>query len=133
MNVRETLKANAAGQLEIGGCDTLELAKSFGTPLYVFDEDYIRAMMRIYRNTIAKEYGGNGNVLYASKAFSCLAMYAIAKQEGIGCDAVSGGELFTALKAGFNPGDIYVHGNNKTVEELRQSVSAGGGGVVIYL
>lgn len=131
MNVRETLKANAAGHLEIGGCDTLELAKSFGTPLYIFDEDYIRAMMRIYRNTIAKEYGGNGNVLYASKAFSCLAMYAIAKQEGIGCDAVSGGELFTALKAGFNPGDIYVHGNNKTVEELRQSVSAGVGGIVI--
>lgn len=131
MNSRKTLKANAAGHLEIGGCDTLELASEFGTPLYVYDEDYIRTMMRVFKNTIIREYGGHGNVLYASKAFSCLAMYCIAKQEGIGCDAVSGGELYTALKAGFNAADIYVHGNNKTREELIQAVEAGVGGIVI--
>lgn len=131
MNTRQTLKANAAGHLEIGGCDTLELAKKFGTPLYVYDEAYIRSMMRVFKNTLEEHYGGRGNVLYASKAFSCLAMYRIAKQEGIGCDAVSGGELYTALKAGFNAADIYVHGNNKSYEELVQAVEAGVGGVVI--
>ena len=131
MNSRNTLKENSAGHLEIGGCDTLELAKEFGTPLYVYDEDYIRTMMRVFKNTINKNYAGRGNVLYASKAFSCLAMYVIAKQEGIGCDAVSGGELYTALKADFNAADIYVHGNNKTYEELVQAVEAGVGGIVI--
>ncbi|MCM1545550.1 MAG: diaminopimelate decarboxylase [Clostridiales bacterium] len=131
MNSRNTLKANAAGHLEIGGCDALRLAERFGTPLYVYDEQYIRNMMRVFKDTIDKYYGGNGNVLYASKAFSCLAMYRIAEQEGIGCDAVSGGELYTALKAGFNAKNIYVHGNNKTYEELVQAVEAGVGGVVI--
>lgn len=131
MNFRDTLKANGKGYLEIGGCDTLELAEKFGTPLYVYDEAYIRAMMRVFKDTIDENYGGHGNVLYASKAFSCLAMYRIAKQEGIGCDAVSGGELYTALKAGFDAADIYVHGNNKTYEELVQAVEAGVGGIVI--
>ena len=100
MNQRETLKINAQGHLEIGGCDAVDLAKQFGTPLYVFDEKYIRDMMSIYRDTIAKEYDGNGLVLYASKAFSCMAVYKIAEQEKIGVDVVSGGELYTALKAG---------------------------------
>ncbi len=131
MNSRNTLKANAQGHLEIGGCDTLQLAEKFGTPLYVYDETYIREMMRVFKNTINSEYSGNGKVLYASKAFSCMAMYRIAKQEGIGCDAVSGGELYTALKAGFNASDIYVHGNNKTYDELVQAVDAGVGGIVI--
>ncbi len=131
MNARSTMKANGKGHLEIGGCDTLELVKTYGTPLYVYDESYIRTMMRVYKDTIAKEYGGNGKVLYASKAFSCLAMYKIAQKEGIGCDAVSGGELYTALKAGFNPSDIYVHGNNKTLYELTEAVEAGVGAIVI--
>lgn len=131
MQFRSTLKANGANHLEIGGCDALELAERYGTPLYVYDEDYIRKMMRVFRNVIENEYGGNGKVLYASKAFSCLAMYKIAKQEKIGCDAVSGGELFTALKAGFNAQDIYVHGNNKTLSELNESVDARVGGIVI--
>ena len=131
MNSRKTLKANAAGHLEIGGCDALALAKEFGTPLYVYDEAYIRSMMRVFKETLNKDYAGHGNVLYASKAFSCLAMYRIANQEGIGCDAVSGGELYTALKAGFDATDIYVHGNNKTYDELVQAVEAGVGGIVI--
>lgn len=131
MNTRETLKVNSQGHLEIGGCDTLELAKKFSTPLYVYDEDYIRKMMRVFKRTIEQEYDGNGNVLYASKAFSCLAMYKIAKDEKIGCDAVSGGELYTALKAGFDAKNIYVHGNNKSVEEITEAVEAGVGGIVI--
>ncbi|MCM1438019.1 MAG: diaminopimelate decarboxylase [Roseburia sp.] len=131
MNTRDTLKADSAGHLEIGGCDCLKLAETFGTPLYVYDEKYIRTMMHVFKRTIDEKYAGNGKVLYASKAFSCMAMYRIASQEGIGCDAVSGGELYTALKAGFNAADIYVHGNNKTYEELVQAVEAGVGGIII--
>ena len=131
MNERTTLNAADNGHLIIGGCDALELAKEFGTPLYVFDEAYIRAMMRVYKKTIESRYGGNGNVLYASKAFSCEAVYRIAQQENIGCDAVSGGELYTALKAGFNPANIYVHGNNKLFYELEEAVDAGVGGIVL--
>lgn len=131
MNERTTLKAADNGHLIIGGCDALELAKEFGTPLYVFDEAYIRSMMRVYKKTIESRYGGNGNVLYASKAFSCEAVYRIAQQENIGCDAVSGGELYTALKAGFNPANIYVHGNNKLLYELEEAVDAGVGGIVL--
>ncbi len=118
MNERETLKINTQGHLEIGGADAVNLAKSFGTPLYVMDENYIRAMCRIYRDTIEKEYGGNGLVLYASKAFSCLAIYRIANSEEIGCDIVSGGELYTALHAGFPAEKMVLHGNNKLLDEL---------------
>ena len=125
MNERETLKVNESGHLEIGGADCVDLAKQFGTPLYVFDEAYIRRMMRVYRDTIEKEYGGNGLVLYASKAFACEAMYRIADEEGIGADVVSGGELYTALKAGFPASKIYMHGNNKLDYELEEAISAG--------
>ena len=93
MNERQTLKMNTKGHLEIGGADCVQLAEKFGTPLYVFDEAYIRNMMRVYRDCIQNEYNGNGMVLYASKAFSCKAIYRIADQENIGIDVVSGGEL----------------------------------------
>lgn len=131
MNERETLKINDKGHLEIGGCDAVALAKDFGTPLYVFDEKYIRDMMRVYRDTIDGEYGGNGLVLYASKAFSCEAVYRIAAQENIGVDVVSGGELYTAVKAGFPASKIYMHGNNKLPSELEFAVSSGVGVVVV--
>ena len=131
MNTRDTLKVNSAGHLEIGGADCVELAREFGTPLYVFDEAYIRSMMRLYRDTIAEEYGGNGLVLYASKAFSCKAMYAIAKQERIGVDVVSGGELYTALSAGFPAEKIYLHGNNKLPKERAEALDAGIGGIIV--
>ena len=111
MNERNTLKINQDGHLEIGGADAVALAKQFGTPLYVFDEAYIRRMMGVYRDTILKKYDGNGLVLYASKAFSCQAIYRIADQENIGVDVVSGGELYTALQAGFPAEKIYMHGN----------------------
>ena len=131
MNSRETLKINGKGHLEIGGCDAVDLAKDFGTPLYVFDEKYIRDMMRVYRDTIAEEYNGNGLVLYASKAFSCMAIYRIASQENIGVDVVSGGELYTAVKAGFPTEKIYMHGNNKLLRELEFAVDAKVGTIVV--
>ena len=125
MNFRNTLKINELGHLEVGGADCVELAKNFGTPLYVFDEAYIRKMMGVYRDTLAEEYGKeNGMVLYASKAFSCKAIYAIAHQENIGVDVVSGGELYTALQAGFPANRIYMHGNNKLDYELEEALDA---------
>ena len=131
MNERDTLKINKEGHLEIGGCDSVELATQFGTPLYVFDEKYIRDMMSVYRDTLLKEYDGNGLVLYASKAFSCMAIYRIAAQENIGVDVVSGGELYTAVKAGFPAEKIYMHGNNKLVRELEFAVEVGVGTIVL--
>ena len=131
MNVRETLKIDQNGHLEIGGCDAVELAKKFGTPLYVMDEKYIRDMCRVYRDTIEKKYGGNGLVLYASKAFSCMAVYKIAQQENIGVDVVSGGELYTAVKAGFPADKIYMHGNNKLRSELEYALECGVGTIVV--
>lgn len=131
MNERNTLKVNELGHLEIGGCDTLALAEKFGTPLYVFDEAYIRTMMRTYKNTIQTEYEGRGLVLYASKAFSCEAVYCIAKQEGVGVDVVSGGEFYTALKAGFPTEKIHMHGNNKTIEELEFAMKNNIGTIVV--
>lgn len=131
MNGRDTLKINENGILEIGGCKATELADTYGTPLYVFDEKHIRDMMAVYRDTINNYYGGNGLVLYASKAFSCLAMYRIAKQEQIGIDVVSGGELFTAMQAGFPAEKIYMHGNNKLLSELESAVKNKVGTIVL--
>lgn len=123
-HARDTLKINREDHLEIGGMDCVSLAEQFGTPLYVFDEAYIRKMMRVYQDTINNEYGGNGLVLYASKAFSCQAVYAIAKEEGIGVDVVSGGELFTALQSDFPHEKIYMHGNNKLPYEMKEGLDA---------
>ena len=131
MNTRDTLKINEKGHLELGGADCVELARTFGTPLYVFDEAYIRRMMRVYQDTIDAEYGGNGLVLFASKAFCCEAMYAIAKSEAIGADVVSGGELYTAMQAGFPAERITMHGNNKLPRELSYALDCGVGTIVL--
>ena len=130
MNERETLKINEKGHLEIGGADCVELANKFSTPVYLFDEAYIRKMMRVYRDTLAQKYEGKGLVLYASKAFSCQAIYRIADEENIGVDVVSGGELYTALKANFPAEKIYMHGNNKLDYEIGEALDAGIGCIV---
>ncbi|MDE6412151.1 MAG: diaminopimelate decarboxylase [Clostridia bacterium] len=124
-------KINGKGHLEIGGADAVALAEKFGTPLYVYDENYIRGMMRVFRKTLEQEYDGNGLVLYASKAFSCMGMYAIAKSEGLGADVVSGGELYTALKAGFPAEKMMMHGNNKLKDELALAVKNNVGWIVV--
>ncbi|MCD8201130.1 MAG: diaminopimelate decarboxylase [Clostridia bacterium] len=130
MNERSTLCIKK-GELVIGGCKATELAKEFGTPLYVFDEDYIRKMMSLYKGAIERHYSGNGLPLYASKAFSCLAMYKMADSEGLGVDVVSGGELYTAHMAGFPMEKVYMHGNSKTDEELKMAVDYGVGTMVL--
>ena len=131
MNARETLKINSLGHLSIGGADATELAKQFGTPLYVMDEQYIRDMCAAYAAAIRTDYDGNGLVLYASKAFSCMAIYKIVQQEGIGVDVVSGGELYTALRAGFPAEKICLHGNNKQPGELALAVESGVGLIAV--
>jgi len=117
--VSENLGINEKGHLEISGCDCLDLAKEFKTPLYAMDENAIRKNCKIYVDAINENYDGNGIILYASKALSTLAIYKIAAQEGLGADVVSAGELYTALKAGFDPAKIYFHGNNKSEDEIR--------------
>ena len=101
MFVSECLNVNNKGHLTIGGCDTLELAKEFGTPLYVLDETTIRNVCKAYVKSFEKYYHGNGMPLYASKALSCKELCRIAKEEGLGLDVVSGGEIYTAVQAGF--------------------------------
>ena len=124
MKERDTLKINKAGHLEIGGADCVKLAEKYGTPLYVMDEAYIRSVCRSY-TSVLKECYPDFKIVFASKAFSTLAIYNIVKSEGLGADVVSGGELYTALKAGMPQGDIYFHGNNKTPDELKFAVESG--------
>lgn len=122
MYTSDCLQVNEKGELTIGGVSTVSLAKEFGTPLYVMDENKIRETCRVYCDAVRKYYDGNGLVLYASKAFCCKAMCRIIAEEGMGLDVVSSGELYTALSAGFPAERIYFHGNNKSHEELEMAV-----------
>lgn len=131
MFVSDCLGLNSLGHLTIGGRDTVELAQTYGTPLYVMDENEIRRACASYRDSIQKYYDGNGMVTYASKAFCCKAICNIAKEEGIGLDVVSIGELHTAKSVEFPPERIYFHGNNKTVEELTAAIEYGVGQIVV--
>jgi len=130
MNFKDTLKINDKNHLEIGGVDTVDLVKKYSTPLYVMDESYIRSVCRAYKDTIQKEYG-YGNCAFASKAFSCAAIYKVMQQEGMCIDVVSGGEIYTALKAGFDLKNAYFHGNNKLQEELELAISNNIGTIVV--
>jgi diaminopimelate decarboxylase len=107
------------GRLSIGGCDLVDLATKFGTPLFVYDEDDIRARCRTYREAFP------GGAAYASKAFLCRAMARVVAEEGLWIDVATGGELHVALDAGFPPERIVLHGNNKSRAELAQAIDAG--------
>lgn len=121
---------NAAGHLEIGGCDTVELAREFGTPAYVYAPDDIRARARSYLDAFVAR-GVEHEVLFASKAAPITAVLRILREEGLGVDVASGGELHTALLAGFDPGNIYMHGNNKSAAELAFAFERGVGFIVV--
>lgn len=129
--ISDSVGVNSKGNLTVGGADSVELAKTYGTPLYVFDEALIRKTCREFKASIDEFYNGNGQVLYASKAFSCKEMYRLVKSEGLGCDVVSGGELYTALEAGFDAKDIFFHGNNKTPYEIEFALKSGVGRIVV--
>ncbi|MBE7022131.1 MAG: diaminopimelate decarboxylase [Ruminococcaceae bacterium] len=131
MFLSDCLGANEKNHLTIGGIDTLELAAEYGTPLYVLDEDAIRRHCRMYTESVARFYDGNGLILYASKALCTKALCKIAEDEGMGLDVVSGGELYTAHKAGFPMERVYFHGNNKTPEELELALKLRVGQIVV--
>ncbi|MGN0499078.1 MAG: diaminopimelate decarboxylase [Acutalibacteraceae bacterium] len=131
MFVNDCLNVNEKGHLTIGGCDTVELAKKYGTPLYVLDENVIRNTCKAYVDSFKRHYDGKGLALYASKALSCKALCEIAKEENMGLDVVSGGELYTALKAGFPVENIHFHGNNKTYDEICFAVDSNIGKIVV--
>ena len=124
--LHKNLSADKNGTLLFAGQNTVELAKKYGTPLYLIDEDNLREKCRIYKNAMQKHFG-RGGVLYASKALCFKDIYRIVNEEGLFIDVVSGGEIYTAQKAGFPMERAYFHGNNKTEDEIEFALSAGVG------
>jgi diaminopimelate decarboxylase len=106
--------------LSIGGVRVAELAAQYGTPLFVYDEEHLRARCRAAVNAF-----GAGNVVYATKAFICGAMARLAHEEGLLLDVATGGELHTVLHAGVPASSCVLHGNNKSLDELRMAIAAG--------
>lgn len=131
MFVNDCLNVNENGHLTIGGCDTVELANEYGTPVYVMDEDTIRTACSSYVQSIAKYYNGNGLAMFASKALCCKELCRIVNDEKMGLDVVSGGEIYTAMKADFPPEKIHFHGNNKTAEEINMALDYNIGKIVV--
>jgi diaminopimelate decarboxylase len=125
-----TTKVDSHGHLLIGGCDCVELSKKFGTPLYVFDEDTLRSRCREFKTEFTRRYSDTV-VLFASKAFLNRALATIIKEEGLGLDVVSGGELSLAQSVDFPRENVYFHGNNKTEEELKLALDWGIGRIVV--
>ena len=118
------------GHLEIGGCDVLEVAREFGTPAYVYGVEDIRTRAHEYMEAFRRRTD-RFEVVYASKAFPCTAAYRLLADEGLACDVASGGELYLALKGGFAPDKIYLHGNNKSRAEIAYAQESGVGHIVI--
>ena len=131
MILHKHFDVNALGHLTIGGMDTVALAKEYGTPAYILDEDVIRENCRTYRRAATEYFGKDALPLYASKALCFSQMYRIAAEEGMGIDCVSGGELYTAKRAGFPAERIYFHGNNKTDQDIKDALDMGVGTFVV--
>jgi diaminopimelate decarboxylase len=125
-----TAAVDDSGHLTVGGCDTVELAREFGTPLYLFDEEDLRARCREFRREFEARYP-NVAIVYAAKAYLGRALASLVAEEGLGLDVVSGGELACALAAGFPLERVYFHGNNKSAQEVREALTAGVGRVVV--
>ena len=125
-----TAEISGDGRLVIGGCDTLELAREFGTPLYLFDEATLRAKCAEIKADFARHYPDT-SVIYACKAFINKALVCILNEEGLGLDVVSGGELGIARAAGFPSEKVYFHGNNKSAEELKSALEMRVGRIVV--
>jgi diaminopimelate decarboxylase len=118
------------GHLVVGGCDVVDLVGEFGTPLYLYAEDDLRARVRANLDAFRSRIQ-DFEVLYASKAAPVTAIYRLFAEQGLSVDVASGGELHMALRAGFDPARVYVHGNNKTQAELRYAVGAEVGHVIL--
>ena len=116
-----TYRVNAAGHMEVGGCDLVEIARRHGTPLYVYDEATVRQRAAEYMSAM----DGAGQVLYSAKAFASPQFLRVIAEEGLGLDVVSAGELHLALKSGFPRDRVHFLGNNKSVEDLEAAYRAG--------
>ncbi len=125
------LSINEKGHLSIKNHDLTDISEKFGTPIYIMDEENIRNSCKKYTQAINKYYGSKGLVLFASKSLNCKEICKIINQENMGIDVVSGGELYTAMKADFPTSKIHFHGNNKTIEELTLAVNNDVGRIVI--
>jgi len=123
-------RVNELGHLEVGGCDVVELAEEFGTPAYIYAEDDMRARARAYREAFERR-GADFEVLFASKSLPCTAAYRLFAEQGLSVDVASGGELHMALRAGFDPARIHMHGNNKTDEEILSAARSGVGHLIV--
>jgi diaminopimelate decarboxylase len=123
-------RVNERGHLEVGGCDIVEIAERYGTPAYVYAEDDMRARARAYVEAF-ESHTDDFEVIYASKALPVTAAYRVMAEEGLSVDVASGGELYLALKGGFDPQRIFMHGNNKTEAELQLAFEAGIGYLVL--
>ncbi|MGX1263892.1 diaminopimelate decarboxylase [Rossellomorea marisflavi] len=130
MELHGSQEINEQGQLTIGGVNTVKLAEQYGTPLYIYDTSLIRERARGFKDTF-EELGVKAEVAYASKAFSSIAIFQLMKEEGLSLDVVSGGELHTAIKAGFPVEKIHFNGNNKSYEELAMAIELGVGCMVV--
>jgi diaminopimelate decarboxylase len=119
------------GRLEVGGCDTVELAREFGTPAYIVAEDDLRARARAFVQAGAEAGHADFHAVFASKAFPCTAVLALFAQEGLWCDVASGGELHLAMNAGFAAERIVMHGNAKSEAELKMALDARAGLIVV--
>lgn len=127
----ENIGINERGHVTFAGYDTVDLAKKHGTPLYLMDETRIRENCRMYTKVFQEAFGDNGLVLYASKANAFKRIYEIVAEEGMGTDVVSCGEIFTAMKAGFDLKKAYFHSNNKTDEDISYAILNGVGCFVV--
>jgi diaminopimelate decarboxylase len=124
-------RLNAAGRLEIAGCDVIELAERFGTPAYVVSEDDLRARARAVIGALEAAGQDDFRVVFASKAFGATAVMGVFAQEGLDCDVASAGELHLALRAGFSPPRIVFHGNARDDGEFQMALDAGVGLIAI--
>ena len=115
-------RLNELGRLEVGGCDTIELAREFGTPAYVIAEDDLRSRAQSFLAAARESSHPDLVIVFASKAFPCTAVLALFAREGLWCDVASAGELHLALRAGFAPERIVLHGNAKSEAELRMAL-----------
>ncbi|MGO2535372.1 MAG: diaminopimelate decarboxylase family protein, partial [Brachybacterium tyrofermentans] len=129
----QTTRRNAEGAVEVGGVDVRRIAEEVGTPAFVLDEDDFRARAREFRDAFAEAFAphAGADVYYAGKAFLCGAVARWVQEDGLGLDVCTGGELAVALRAGFPGERIALHGNNKSVAELRRALDAGVGRIVI--
>nr|WP_325184834.1 diaminopimelate decarboxylase [uncultured Oscillibacter sp.] len=123
----DNITTAANGHLLFAGQDTAALAREYGTPLYLMDEDRIRRNCRTYTAAFRRHFGDRARPLYASKALSCKRIYEIMREEDMGVDVVSSGEIYTALQADFDLSRAYFHSNNKTDEDIRYAMDCGVG------